>query len=94
MAYEAGVDVISSSIDFDDGWAEGILIIILIIQNADTSLYPIAVVVQRIVDAGVPVAISAGNLGILGPFNSHAPSVATGAMSVGSVDNTLNVTAL
>ena len=23
MAFEAGVDVISSSIDFDDGWAEG-----------------------------------------------------------------------
>lgn len=51
-------------------------------------------VVQRIVDSGVPVSISAGNLGVLGPFNSQAPSVATGAISVGSVDSTLNVTAI
>lgn len=51
-------------------------------------------VVQRIVDAGVPVSVSAGNLGVLGPFNSQAPSVATGAISVGSVDSILNITAI
>lgn len=35
MAFEAGVDVISSSIDFDDGWAEGIFLISPKPQNAD-----------------------------------------------------------
>ena len=55
---------------------------------------PIAVVDQRIVDSGVPVSISAGNLRVLESFNSQVPSVATGAISVGSADSSLNVTAI
>lgn len=47
MAYEDGSDIITASIGGDNGWSEE----------------PWAVAVQRIVEAGVPCPVAAGNEG-------------------------------
>lgn len=62
MAYEAGSDVITASIGGDNGWSEE----------------PWAVAVQRIVEAGVPCTVAAGNAGELGVF--YASGAADGKL--------------
>lgn len=71
MAYEAGSDIITASIGGDNGWSEE----------------PWAVAVQRIVEAGVPCTIAAGNEGDYGVF--YASGAADGKLvtSVASFDN-------
>lgn len=72
MAYEAGADIISSSTGIEGGWAD----------DAWSSA------VSRIVDAGVPVVIAAGNSGEQGLWRPSSPSAGRGVTSVASVDNT------
>lgn len=62
MAYEAGSDVITASIGGDNGWSEE----------------PWAVAVQRIVEAGVPCTVAAGNAGDAGVF--YASGAADGKL--------------
>ncbi|KAF2703341.1 subtilisin-like protein [Pleomassaria siparia CBS 279.74] len=72
LAYEAGVDLISSSIGGSSGWTED----------------PWDVAVQRITEKGVPCVLSAGNDGSNGVFDTSTASESLGATSVGSIDNT------
>ncbi|KAI6344746.1 hypothetical protein MCOR25_011070 [Pyricularia grisea] len=72
MAYEAGADIISSSTGIEGGWAD----------DAWSSA------VSRIVDAGVPVVIAAGNSGEQGLWRPSSPSAGRGVTSVASTDNT------
>lgn len=48
---------------------------------------PWDIAVSRIVAAGTPCVIAAGNDGMNGTFDSSSASEAIGATSVGSVDN-------
>ncbi|KAF2796259.1 peptidase [Melanomma pulvis-pyrius CBS 109.77] len=72
LAYEAGVDLISSSIGGPSGWTED----------------PWDVAVQRITEKGVPCVLSAGNDGANGLFDTSTASESLGSTSVGSIDNT------
>ncbi|SCV74483.1 BQ2448_8122 [Microbotryum intermedium] len=47
---------------------------------------PVELVVNRLAERGVTVMISAGNGGRAGLFTTSSPAIASGAMSVGSVD--------
>lgn len=71
MAYEAGVDLISSSIGGNSGWTED----------------PWDVAVQRIAEKGVPCIIAAGNDGANGLFDTSTAAESIGATSVGSIDS-------
>ncbi|RDW71221.1 hypothetical protein BP6252_07784 [Coleophoma cylindrospora] len=71
MAYEAGVDLISSSIGGTSGWTED----------------PWDVAVQRIQEKGVPCIIAAGNDGANGLFDTSAAAEGVGSIAVGSIDN-------
>ena len=72
LAYEAGVDLISSSIGGPSGWTED----------------PWDVTVQRITEKGVPCVLSAGNDGANGLFDTSSASESIGSTSIGSIDNT------
>lgn len=71
MAYEAGSDIITSSIGGESGWSES----------------PWAVTVQRIVEAGVPCTISAGNDGAEGVFFTSGAADGKLVTAVASFDN-------
>ncbi|KAF3916558.1 Cucumisin [Dactylellina cionopaga] len=71
QAQADGVDLITASIGGASGWTED----------------PWALVVQRIVEAGTPCTIAAGNDGAEGLFYASGASDAIGAISVGSVNN-------
>ncbi|KAG7143434.1 Subtilisin E like protein [Verticillium longisporum] len=73
-AYEDGSDIITGSIGMASGWS----------QN------PFALLVSRIVEAGVPCTFSAGNEvgGTEGLFSVSAPSTGDGVISVSSFQNT------
>ncbi|KAI9267906.1 peptidase S8/S53 domain-containing protein [Phascolomyces articulosus] len=71
-AFDSGVDIISMSLGSFNGWPES----------------PMAAVVERVIEKGTPVVVSAGNDGKLGAFTSGTPSVAQGALSIASFDNT------
>ncbi|POS76646.1 minor extracellular protease vpr [Diaporthe helianthi] len=71
LAFEAGSDIITSSTGFDSGWSET----------------PVSVVVQRIVDAGVPCTVSAGNSGDVGQFSTSSAADGKGITSVASFDS-------
>uniref|UniRef100_A0A093UWT0 Minor extracellular protease vpr n=1 Tax=Talaromyces marneffei PM1 TaxID=1077442 RepID=A0A093UWT0_TALMA len=71
MAYEAGADIITASIGGNSGWSEE----------------PWAMVVSRIVEAGVPCTIAAGNDGNTGVFVASAAATGNGVTAVASVDN-------
>lgn len=71
MAYEAGVDLISSSISGNSGWTED----------------PLDVAVQRIAEKGVPCIIAASNDGANGLFDTSTAAESIGATSVGSIDS-------
>ncbi|CAK7209754.1 hypothetical protein SBRCBS47491_000548 [Sporothrix bragantina] len=72
-AYEAGADVITSSVGGSSGWPDEAW----------------AVATARIVANGVPCTLSAGNEGSNGQFYASAAADGEGVVSVASVDNTL-----
>ncbi|KAB5517533.1 peptidase S8/S53 domain-containing protein [Coniochaeta sp. 2T2.1] len=73
MAYEAGSDLITASIGGPSGWSED----------------DWAVTVQRIVEAGVPCTVSAGNDGSEGLFYASTAANGKRVTAVASIDNTL-----
>ena len=72
QAYEDGCDIITASIGGASGWTED----------------PWSVAVSRIVDAGVPCTVAAGNSGSAGLLYSSAAADGKGVTSVASVENT------
>ncbi|TPX17546.1 uncharacterized protein E0L32_003189 [Thyridium curvatum] len=70
-AYEDGCDVITCSIGGNSGWAED----------------PWAVAVSRIVAAGVPCTVAAGNSGSAGLFYASTAADGRGVTAVASVEN-------
>ncbi|KAI0392210.1 subtilisin-like protein [Xylariaceae sp. FL0594] len=70
-AFEAGSNIITASIGGASGWSED----------------PWAVVVSRIVDAGVPCTVSAGNDGSEGLFYASTASNGKRVSSIASIDN-------
>ncbi|KAB5523154.1 peptidase S8/S53 domain-containing protein [Coniochaeta sp. 2T2.1] len=73
MAYEAGSDLITASIGGPSGWSED----------------DWAVTVQRIVEAGVPCTVSAGNDGSEGLFYASTAANGKRVTAIASIDNTL-----
>lgn len=71
LAYEAGSDIITASIGGDSGWSEE----------------PWSVATQRIVEAGVPCTLAAGNSGEYGQFFASSAADGKGVTSVASFDN-------
>ncbi|KAI5863322.1 subtilisin-like protein [Durotheca rogersii] len=71
QAFEAGSDIITASIGGASGWSED----------------PWAVAVSRIVEAGVPCTVSAGNDGSAGLFYASSASNGKKVTSVASIDN-------
>lgn len=71
MAYEAGADIITASVGGNSGWSEE----------------PWAVVVSRIVEAGVPCTVAVGNDGGTGVFVASTAATGKGVTAVASVDN-------
>lgn len=71
QAYKDGADLITASIGGVSGWSGD----------------PWAVAVQRIVEAGVPCTIAAGNDGAQGLFYASGAADGYGAIAVGSVNN-------
>jgi len=74
MAYEAGADIITASIGGPSGWSED----------------EWAVTVQRIVEAGVPCTVSAGNDGAEGQFYASTAANGKRVTAIASVDNTVS----
>lgn len=74
QAYEAGADIITASIGGASGWSED----------------DWAVTVQRIVEAGVPCTVSAGNSGDEGLFYASTAANGKRVTAIASVDNTLS----
>lgn len=72
QAYEDGADIITASIGGASGWTED----------------PWAVAVSRIVDAGTPCTVSAGNSGDQGQFYASTAANGKGVAAIASVDNT------
>jgi subtilisin family serine protease len=70
-AHEDGADIITASIGGPSGWSED----------------PWAVAVARIVEAGTPCSIAAGNEGASGIFYASTAADAIGAVAVGSTDS-------
>ncbi|TRX88419.1 hypothetical protein FHL15_010675 [Xylaria flabelliformis] len=70
-AFKDGSNIITASIGGPSGWSED----------------PWAVVVSRIVDAGVPCTVSAGNEGAMGLFYASTASNGKRVTSVASIDN-------
>lgn len=71
QAFEAGSNIITASIGGPSGWSED----------------PWAVVVSRIVAAGVPCTVSTGNAGAEGLFYASTASNGKRVTSVASIDN-------
>ncbi|KAI0016310.1 peptidase S8/S53 domain-containing protein [Xylariomycetidae sp. FL0641] len=71
QAFEAGSDIITASIGGSSGWSED----------------PWSVAVSRIVAAGVPCTVSAGNDGSAGMFYASTASNGKNVTSVASIDN-------
>ncbi|KAJ8128674.1 hypothetical protein O1611_g4961 [Lasiodiplodia mahajangana] len=77
-AFKDGSNIITASIGGSSGWSED----------------PWAVVVSRIVDAGVPCTVSAGNSGDMGLFYASTASNGKRITSVASIDNWVTPTLL
>ena len=73
MAYEEGVDIITSSIGGSSGWTES----------------PWSVTVERIVENGVPCTVAAGNSGADGAFFTSEAANGKSVTAIASVDNIL-----
>ncbi|KAF2279229.1 subtilisin-like protein [Westerdykella ornata] len=72
QAFEDGSDIITASVGAPGGFPES----------------PMAVALQRIVEAGVPCTVSAGNGGGGGLFNAETPADGKGVASIASTENT------
>jgi len=72
QAFEDGSDIITASIGGASGWTED----------------PWAVAVQRIVEAGTPCTVSAGNDGTEGLFYASTAANGKSVTAIASVDNT------
>ncbi|KAK6953429.1 hypothetical protein Daesc_005733 [Daldinia eschscholtzii] len=70
-AFEAGSNIITASIGGSSGWSED----------------PWSVAVSRIVEAGVPCTVSAGNDGAVGLFYASTASNGKKVTSIASIDN-------
>ncbi|KAG0165508.1 hypothetical protein DFQ28_000399 [Apophysomyces sp. BC1034] len=78
-AYDSGCEVLNLSLGQDNKlWSEN----------------PESVVIERLVEAGLPVIVASGNLGRFGAFTVSEPAPARKAMSVGSTDNAYYLTRL
>ncbi|UKZ60963.1 uncharacterized protein TrAtP1_002235 [Trichoderma atroviride] len=73
QAFEDGSDILSLSLGGASGWTED----------------SFSVLLQRIVDAGVPVAVANGNSGSAGLFTAGTPANGKGVTAVSSVENTM-----
>ncbi|OTB08539.1 hypothetical protein M426DRAFT_52137 [Hypoxylon sp. CI-4A] len=71
QAFEAGANIITASIGGSSGWSED----------------PWSVAVSRIVEAGVPCTVSAGNDGATGLFYASTASNGKKVTSIASIDN-------
>ncbi|KAF4456563.1 putative subtilisin-like serine protease [Fusarium austroafricanum] len=71
-AYNAGADIITSSIGQPNGWSDN----------------PWAMLASRLVDKGVVVIASAGNEGEFGPFYSSSGAVGRGVLAVAAANVT------
>ncbi|KAI0883496.1 subtilisin-like protein [Annulohypoxylon maeteangense] len=71
QAFEAGSNIITASIGGSSGWSED----------------PWSVAVSRIVEAGVPCTVSAGNDGAAGLFYASTASNGKKVTSIASIDN-------
>lgn len=71
QAFEAGSNIITASIGGSSGWSED----------------PWSVAVSRIVEAGVPCTVSAGNDGAVGMFYASTASNGKRVTSIASIDN-------
>ncbi|KAI6087479.1 subtilisin-like protein [Hypoxylon rubiginosum] len=71
QAFEAGSNIITASIGGSSGWSED----------------PWSVAVSRIVEAGVPCTVSAGNDGVVGMFYASTASNGKRVTSIASIDN-------
>lgn len=69
-AFDDGSDIISASLGSGGGWPD--------------DAYPLAL--QRIVEAGVPIVVSAANNGAAGLFRPTNPAAGRGVISIASVD--------
>ncbi|KAF4554958.1 Subtilase-like protein 1 [Elsinoe fawcettii] len=78
QAYQDGAQIITASIGGPSGWTED----------------PWAAAVTRIVDAGVPCTVSAGNDGAQGQFYASTAANGKRVTSIASVDNTQAPTVL
>lgn len=78
QAYQDGAQIITASIGGPSGWTED----------------PWATAVTRIVDAGVPCTVSAGNDGATGQFYASTAANGKRVTSIASVDNTQAPTVL
>jgi subtilisin family serine protease len=72
QAFEDGSDIITASLGAGGGFPES----------------PMAVALQRIVEAGVPCTVSAGNDGSSGLFHAETPADGKGVASIASTENT------
>ncbi|KAI8576802.1 hypothetical protein K450DRAFT_255039 [Umbelopsis ramanniana AG] len=73
MAYKADMDIVNLSFGENGGWAED----------------PLAVVADRMVEAGVHVVVASGDSGGNGVFLTAAPATGRKVISTGSIDNRL-----
>lgn len=71
QAFEDGSNIITASIGGGGGFAES----------------PTAVAVQRIVEAGVPCTVSAGNSGASAAFRAESPAIGKGVASIASTES-------
>ncbi|KAL5612708.1 uncharacterized protein BROUX77_002864 [Berkeleyomyces rouxiae] len=70
-AYDDGAKIITSSISRPSGWSKD----------------PLAIIIQRIIDQGVPCILPSGDDGEKGLFYASDTASAKGALAIGSVDN-------
>ncbi|KAK1979535.1 subtilase [Colletotrichum cereale] len=72
-AYEDGSNIISASVSGASGWTN----------------HPVAIVTSRIVQAGIPCILSAGNDGRMGMFYAGSGASAKGGTTVASFENVI-----
>ncbi|KAH8714724.1 subtilisin-like serine protease PR1C [Ilyonectria robusta] len=73
-AYSDGSDVITASLGADSGWSGD----------------PLAIVVSRIVEAGVPCTVATGNSGSSGLFVAGSPASGKEVTAIGSSDSVIS----
>ncbi|KAF2228312.1 subtilisin-like protease [Elsinoe ampelina] len=71
-AYQDGADIITASIGLDNGWSDN----------------PTSVAISRIVAAGIPCTVAAGNSGVSGQFFTSSSGDGRLVSAIASFDNT------